>query len=212
LIVIVSLVFYPVAAGSSIRLASEEIEKGQANLGASVRFAISRLVWIWALSLIVGVLVSLGLVALIVPGIILGIMFSLALPALLIGNTGVLESLGRSRQLVSHRWLKTFAIFLVFFVIIAIASIIVSVISRPFGDFSTIVSDIISAFYAPLIPIALTVFYYSNVARVAQPQGSQAPMAPAGTVRAGMKFCPKCGTALDSSATVCTSCGAPQRA
>jgi hypothetical protein len=204
---IATLVFYPVAVGSAVKLAAEEIEKGQADLAASVRFALSRLVWIWVLSIVVGVIVVAGLVALVVPGIILAIMFSLVLPVLLIENPGVLESLGRSRKLVSHRWLKTLALVIVFGVIIAIASAIVSAISEPFGDASNIVSSILSAFYAPLIPIALTVYYYSNVTRTAPPQVSQAA-----TFQAGMKFCPSCGTQLASSAIFCSKCGAAQPA
>lgn len=210
--VIVAVVFTPVAIGGAVKMASEEIEKGQADLGASVRFAVSKLVWIWVLSIIVGVIVVAGLIALVVPGIILAIMFSLAFPALLIEGTGVSESLGRSRKLVGHRWLKTFALVLVFVIIIAIASAIISAISGPFGWASNIVSSILAAFYNPLIPIALTVYYYSNVARLASLQSSQAPMAPAAAGQAGMKFCPRCGTQLASSVTFCSNCGARQPA
>jgi len=207
---IVAAVFSPVAVGGAVKMASEEIVKGQADLEASVRFAISKLVRIWVLSFVVGVIVVAGLIALVVPGIIFTIMFSLAFPALLIENTGISESLGRSRKLVGHRWLKTFALALVFGIITAIASAIVSAISGPFGWASNIVSSILSALYVPLIPIALTVYYYSNVARLAQLQVSQVPIAPTAAVHTGMKFCPSCGTQLASSATFCSKCGARQ--
>jgi ribosomal protein L40E len=212
LTLIVGAVLSPVALGSAVKIASEEIEGGRADLGSSVRFAISKLVGIWALSIIIGIIVVVGLIALIVPGIILGIMFSLALPAFLLGNTGVLDSLGRSRQLVDHRWLKTLAVFLVFGIIIGIAAAVASAISAPFGGYSNVVSNILSAFYLPLVPIALTVYYHSNVARTTLPQASQVPTAPAAAVQAGTKFCPKCGAQLASSATFCTTCGAPQPA
>src|SRR5207244_3320480 len=75
-IFIVNIVFSTIAEGSAIKLASEQITKRQANLGASIRFAVSRLLSIWALSIIVGIIVVLGFIALIVPGIILAIMFS----------------------------------------------------------------------------------------------------------------------------------------
>src|SRR6266581_3832056 len=41
-IFIVTVVFSPIAQGSAIKLASEQIEKGQADLGPSVRLAASR--------------------------------------------------------------------------------------------------------------------------------------------------------------------------
>jgi len=207
-ILIVSVLFSAIAQGSSIKLASEQIEKGHADLGASVRFAFSKLLWIWALSIVVGVIVILGLIALIVPGFILAIMFSLAFPVLLIENKGVLESMGRSRELVSHRWLKTFATYIVLGIILLVASAIISAIIRPLGVAVPVVSGLLSAFFQPLSPILMTVYYYSNLARITQPPAGQIPMAPATMAQAGMKLCPTCGTQLVSSANICFQCGA----
>ncbi len=207
-IFIVTVVFFPIAQGSAIKLASEQIEKGQADLGTSVRFAASRLLSIWALSIVVGVIVVLGFVALIVPGIILAIMFSLAFPVLIIEGKGVLDSMGRSRELVGHRWLKTLATFLVLAIIIIISSAIVSAISGPLGVVGPVVSGLLSAFYQPLFPILLVVYYYSNLARITPVPAGQMPMVPTTTAQAGMKFCPSCGTQLVSSAAFCPKCGA----
>lgn len=207
-ICIVTVVFFPIAQGSAIKLASEQIEKGKADLGASVRFASSKLLWIWALSILVGIIVVLGFIALIVPGIMLTIMFSLAFPVLIIENKGVLDSMGRSRELVGHRWLKTFATFLVLAIIIAIASAIVGAISGPLGVASPVVNGLLSAFYQPLFPILLVVYYCSNLARIAPVPAGQMLAAPTTTAQAGMKFCPTCGTQMVSSATFCSRCGA----
>jgi hypothetical protein len=51
-IFIVTVVFFPIAQGSAIRLASDRIDKGTTDLGAAVRFATSKLFWIWGLSLL----------------------------------------------------------------------------------------------------------------------------------------------------------------
>src|SRR2546428_2204135 len=209
LISIVTVVFSPIAQGTTIKLASERIEKGHAEMGTSVRFAVSKLLWIWALSIVVGVIVFLGFIALIVPGIILAIMFSLALPVLLIENKGVMESMGRSRELVRNRWLKTFATFLVLGIILLVASFIVSAISGSLGILGLVVNGILSALYQPLFPILMAVYYYySNLARISQPPPGQMPMGPTATFEAGMKLCPTCGTQNVSSATFCTKCGA----
>src|SRR3989454_9416799 len=208
LISIVTVVFSPIAQGTAITLASEQIEKGHAEMGTSVRFAVSKLLWIWALSIVVGVIVFLGFIALIVPGIILAIMFSLAFPVLLIENKGVLESMGRSRELVSHRWLKTFATFLVLGIVILGASTIVSAIGGLVGVAGPVVDGFLSAFYQPLFPILLTVYYYSNLARITPLPADQMPTGPTTIALAGMKFCPTCGTQLVSSATFCFQCGA----
>jgi len=207
-IFVVNIVFSTIAEGSAVKLASEQITKGQVNLGASVRFAVSRLLSIWALSIVVGVIVFLGFIALIVPGIILAIMFSLALPVLLIEKKGVTESMGRSRELVGKRWLKTFATFLVLGIILLVASFIVSAISGSLGILGPVVNGILSALYQPLFPILMAVYYYSNLARISQPPPGQMPMGPPATFQAGMKLCPTCGTPNVSSATFCIRCGA----
>ena len=207
-IFVVNIIFSTIAQGSAIMLASEQITKGEASLGASIRLAVSKLLSIWAVSIIVGIIVVLGIIALIVPGIILAIMYSLALPVLLIEKKGVFESMSKSRQLVSHRWGKTFGTFLVLGIIVIIAGLIFSEITAPFGIVGTVVNGILSALYQPLFPILLAVYYYSNLARISQPPPGVMPMGPTTTFQAGVKFCPTCGAQNASSATFCTTCGA----
>jgi len=211
-ILLVTVVFYPIAQGSTIKLASEQIEKGQTDIGASIRFAASKLLWIWALSIVVGIIVVLGFIALVIPGIILAIMFSLAFPVLIIENKGILDSMGRSRELVSRRWLKTFAIFLVLGIVIGIAAVIVNAISGLLGVAGPVVNGVLSAFYQPLFPILLVVYFYSNHARISSGQPGQASMAPAMVAPPGMKFCTNCGAQLESKVTFCSKCGAKQPA
>jgi zinc-ribbon domain len=202
---VVSLVFGTIAFGGTVKMASEEVENRSIDLGGAVKFAATKLLWMWVLGLLLGVIIVLGFIALIVPGIILAIMFSLAFQALLIEGAGITGSMSRSRELVGHRWLKTFATFLVFVIIIGIASSVVSAISAPFGDASRLVSSVLSAFYQPILPVATTIYFYSNRARISPVQPSQTAMpAP------GMKFCTNCGTQLEASVTFCSKCGAKQ--
>src|SRR5437773_8064337 len=114
----------------------------------------------------------------------------------------------RSRVLVGQRWLKPFATFLVLGIIVIIASVIIGAISGLFGIISPVVNGILSAFYQPLFPILMAVYYYSNLARISQPPPGQMPMGPPVTFQAGMKLCPTCGAQNVSSATFCTKCGA----
>ena len=209
---IVSVIFFPIAQGSAIKLASEQIENKETQLGALVRYAASKLLSIWALNLIFGVIVILGFIALVIPGIILAIMYALSFPILLLEDKGILESMGRSRELVRHRWLKTFGTFFIFAIIVAIASGIVSALSGPFGIASPVVSGILSAFYQPLFPILLVVYYYSNCARVSLGPASQTQPAPTTTTQAGMRFCINCGTQMPYPARFCPNCGAKQPA
>jgi len=210
---VVTLIVIPIAEGTAIKMAAEAIGGRPVTLRASVQFALSKLVWLWVLSLVVGIIVVLGFVALVVPGIILAIMFSLALPVLLLENTGVSGSLSRSRELVGHRWGKTFATFVVLGIIILVISVIISLVSSLFGGVGPVVSGLLSAFYEPILPIALTVYFFSNRARITSPsQMGQTTMGYGPTPQPGMKFCPNCGTQLLATATFCANCGAKQPA
>lgn len=204
LIGLVTLIFYPVVYGGAVKMAADEIQNGRADLGASVRFAISKLVSLWVVGIVVGIIVLLGFVALIVPGIILSIMFSLVIPVIMVENSGALASLGRSRELVGHRWLKTLGLLIVFGIMIGIITIVVSLATTPLGDAGTVLADTISALYAPLIPIFLAVYYYSNVARIAPPMP---PTPPPSMFQASTRFCPACGARVDQAATFCPNCG-----
>lgn len=208
---LVSVVFGTIAYGGTIKMASEEIENKPVGLGAAVRFAASKVLWVWALGIVVGIIVVLGLVALVVPGIILAIMFSLSFQALLIENAGIGGSLSRSRELVGHRWLKTFAVIVVFGIIVGVAAAVVGAIAAPFGYWRQLVSGVLSAFYLPIVPVATTVYFYSNRARLSPAQGGPTAPAPAAPAP-GMKFCPNCGTQLGVAATFCSKCGAKQPA
>jgi hypothetical protein len=207
---VVDIIFSSIALGTAIVLASDQITKGQVSLGASIRYSISRLLSIWAVSIIVGIIVGLGLIALIVPGVILAIMYSLALPVLLIEKKGVLESMSRSRQLVGHRWGNSFGIYLVLGIIVIIGSFILSAITGPFGIAGAVANGILSALYQPLFPILLTVYYYSNLARITSPPGGQMWPGQVPPAQAGMKFCTNCGAMLPSTATLCFKCRAVQ--
>ena len=116
---IVSWIANSITTGITIKYTSDMLENGKANLQASFNFTLTKLLFLLAASIITGILVVLGFIALIVPGIILAIMFSLVYPAIMLEGTGVLGSLSRSRALVSNRWLKTFGLFLVLGIIVA---------------------------------------------------------------------------------------------
>jgi len=152
-----------------IKYASDLIERGSANLEDAFRFTLRKLGILIINSLIIGVIVVLGIIALVIPGIILAVMFSLTYPAILNENAGIINSLSRSRQLVSKRWLKTFAYFFVLAIIMSIFNYIVSLILTPVTIYSPIASYVISiiliAFVIPITPIGVAVYYYSMLAR-----------------------------------------------
>ena len=170
---IVSWIANSLTTGIAIKFTSDMLESGQANLQTSFHFSLTKILYLLAASIITGILMVLGLIALIIPGIILALVFSLVNPVIMLEGTGVLGSLDRSRVLVSKRWLKTFGLMLVLGIIVAIANMVAEVISAPLGTVSPLISGILTAFITPIFAIAITLYYYSMKARTAPPQPPQ---------------------------------------
>jgi len=162
---IISWIIGTVVSGVLIKSASDVIEKGKTSLSDSLKFAVSKLPSLLVASLIVGILTMLGLLLLIIPGIIVSIMFYLVIPVIIIENKGALESLTRSRELISNRWLKTFALSLIIGLITGALTFIVNLILAPLGMYSILASTIISSVIAPISPISSTFYYYSMCAK-----------------------------------------------
>ncbi|MGA2309583.1 MAG: hypothetical protein ABSG57_08560 [Candidatus Bathyarchaeia archaeon] len=154
-----------IAYGTVIKCSSELIENNRTSLKGAVRFTARKLPSLLAGAILLAIMIGAGLIAVIIPGIILGLMFSLTVSAIMIENVGAIDGLSRSRKLVSHRWLKTFAILLIMGIIVIVVSGIANLIASPFGGYGWVLSSIITAFIAPILPITLTVHYYSMRAK-----------------------------------------------
>ena len=162
---IVSWIANAIATGITIKFTSDMLEKGYANLQTAFNFTLKKILSLLAASIITGILIALGFVALVIPGVILALMFSLVYPAIMLEGTGVLGSLSRSRVLVSNRWLKTFGLLLLVSIIVAIVNGVAVLIASPFGVVSPLISGILTALITPILAIATTLYYYSMKAR-----------------------------------------------
>jgi hypothetical protein len=167
---IVSWIVGSVVQGMAIKYASDILEKRDTDLSKVFSFTVSRLLSLLVASIITGILIAVGLVCLIVPGIILAIMFSLVVPSIMIEQVGALESLSRSRRLVSKRWGKTFVLLLIIYILIIIASLIFDAVSAPLGESSWIISGPLTALVQPIVPISMTLLYYSMLIKEKPPE------------------------------------------
>ncbi|MEM2953096.1 MAG: hypothetical protein QXU21_02335 [Candidatus Bathyarchaeia archaeon] len=168
ILAIISWIMNTVVTGICVKCTADLIEKGKASLTEAFNFTVYKLISLLIAALITGILIGLGALALIIPGLILSIMFSLVVPAIIVEDIGAIESLSRSRKLVSYRWLKTFALLLTVYLAVIFVSFIGSLIGQPLGPFSTLLSNVAAAFVQPIIPISLTLYYYAMVAKEAK--------------------------------------------
>ena len=109
---------------------------GHAVLGKPITFAQAwdefkpRLLPLLGATLLSGLVITIGLILCIVPGVWLWVLFALVTPALVLERCGVTAAFGRSKKLVDGAWWRTFGILLL---TVVIGWVISWIISLPFG-------------------------------------------------------------------------------
>jgi hypothetical protein len=143
---------------------------------AAIRFVYDRLVgdytsWQTTLSRVVssfplllaavvisGLIVALGLIALIVPGIILGIMFILVPHSVIVEGKGPISALSRSSELTSgNKW--NILLFLAFwFVVLLLFSMVIRQVAP--SVWMDLVQLLEGTLFGPVIPVSTTIVYH----------------------------------------------------
>ena len=98
--------FGALAAHAAATLVAAEANAGvSSDWRRSTGLALRRLLPILALSIVLGIVIGVGFVALVVPGIFLAVSLAVSTPALMVEGIGPMASIGRSWRLVSgERW------------------------------------------------------------------------------------------------------------
>jgi hypothetical protein len=121
--------------------------------------------YIWPLflvGLLAGIAIAIGLLLLIIPGLYLLTIWAVIVPVIVIERTGVMNSFGRSRQLVKDNGWRVFGVIVVLFLLQAIVGGLLQVIavgiSDSFGGYA-IADLIVHVLIVPLSAIAATVMF-----------------------------------------------------
>jgi hypothetical protein len=132
----------------------------EVDVKASYSYAFSRLLPLLGLAILVGIVVALGFVLLIIPGIIFAVFLSMAVPAFVVERLGVTAAMSRSWNLVKGNWWHTLGVIVVAWVL----SYIVTAILDALGGSSFIgvwiasaIGQIITAPFQALVAVVLYV-------------------------------------------------------
>lgn len=111
-----------------------DLRGNKASVGQILSGALSVLIPVLFVSIVVGLLVAVGTMAFVIPGIILYVMFWVAVPAAVVERTGVIDSMKRSLALTKgYRW-QIFFVLVIWTVITIIIQLIVAfAVGVPFG-------------------------------------------------------------------------------
>jgi hypothetical protein len=85
----------------------------EVDVNASYRYAFSRLAGLIGLALLVGLVVGVGFILFIIPGIIFLVFLSVSVAAFIIERLGAVDSMKRSWRLVRDHWWHTFGVIVV---------------------------------------------------------------------------------------------------
>jgi hypothetical protein len=131
------------------------------SVGDSIQIALRRLLPMLGVAICGAIAIGLGSVLLIVPGLILACMFFVATPACVAEQTGVFESLSRSRSLTKgYRW-QVFGTFLLMLVVGIVLGAIVGLVFAATGEFGMVIfTQALGAVVGSFNGVLISVFYY----------------------------------------------------
>ena len=174
--------------------AVQDVRDGRVDLSVGQTFSVAApyIGPVAAASILAGIAIAIGLVLVIIPGLALITIWCLIVPVIVLEQTGVLGSFGRSFQLVRGYFWNVFGtLVLVWLILIGVSIVLGAIFSFMPAWLGTFLSNVISGtLVAPFIAVVVTLMYFRLVAAPASgsvnagsPYGSQNPYgsAPPGT-------------------------------
>jgi hypothetical protein len=153
--------------------AVQDVRDGRVDLDlrATVAAALPYVGSVAVASILASIGIAIGFILIIVPGLILLTFWSLIVPHIVIGGSGALDSFSRSwRTVRGYAW-NVFGTFIVVFLILIAAQIVLSAIflALPYGWRSFIADLISGSLVAPFLAAVVTLIYYRLTAAHGEP-------------------------------------------
>ncbi len=136
--------------------------------------------------ILAGIAVGIGFLFFVIPGLILVTIWAVIAPAIVVEHTGVFEAFGRSRELVRGNGWQVFGVIVVVFLIVGIASAVLSAIGNAISGslfMEILFSLIASTLTAPIWALSAATIYFNLLPLQDGP--AAAPAAPAPPPAAG---------------------------
>jgi hypothetical protein len=117
------LIVAQIINGASLRLYSGAYFGEDLTTPQVLRFTFRKLPALILLGLIYGLVLVIGFILIIVPGIYLYVALSVVAPVLIVEGKGAFDALGRSQELVKGRWWATFAALLLGVIVVVLVGL-----------------------------------------------------------------------------------------
>jgi hypothetical protein len=218
---IISAVLSVIAGGAYAPVVKEAIGGKRLTIGEALGHAYKRFWSLVGAGILVVLIVILGTIAVVVPGIIFATWYAYTTPAIMLENKGAIEGMAASKAFARDKKWSTFSLFLVFLLVYILVSIVGGVLSLGGGGrvIQTLLTIPLSAWTSVVIAYTYITHGPSVTAPIMPAEAwAQRPAEPgmsvgiaAGTPRleGTSHFCAFCGSPLKADAKFCANCGKP---
>jgi hypothetical protein len=213
--VVIAIIF----SGAYPLMVKTIVEGRDVSLTDAVEGAFHRFWTLLVANILVGLIVALGILALVVPGIILLTLYVYTLPAVMLDEKGVLEGMSASKAFGRDKKWSTFFMLLVLLVAYIAVFVILTFFTLAGAHLAgTVVADILSVPLGAWTLVAISYAYVTcGPSSVAVPTATSQywPAPPAPTLQpstqpgvpSSSNFCSYCGSPVQPGARFCSSCG-----
>ncbi|MFM8561540.1 MAG: YciC family protein [Solirubrobacterales bacterium] len=179
-----SLVAFLYIQGAFARVVQDVREDGKVDwsVGELIKSINPRLLPLLGLSIVTGILIFIGFIFLIIPGIILSLIWFVAVPVLIIEDKGVFESMSRSGELTKHNRWRLLGLSILIYIAVFVVFIIAGLIAAAVPILGVFVFVFLAVLIYPWIAVIVPTVYYALLG--AHGQGSMGMPAP-GTAHPG---------------------------
>ena len=159
---IVNLVATAWLLGAIIRVVQDVEEDGQVDWGVGdvLGSVTGKLVGIILLQIVVSILVFIGFIFVIIPGVILSLMWAVSMPSLVVEDRGVFDSMSRSSELTKSNRMRILGVVLVVLAIYAVVLILGVLLTAAIPIVGVIALVVLGVIAYPYVAIISTVLYY----------------------------------------------------
>ncbi len=160
-LLLISLIVYVIVSGMYPILVKDVVNGASPRLTSASKAAFRKIISLIAASVLVSIVVVIGLILLIVPGLLFLTWFFYTIPALMLEDKGALEAMSASKSFGSNKKLKTLAVIIIFGVFALIGGVF-SLIPL----IGSVISFLIGLFVAAWASVTQSYIYIKNVSSV----------------------------------------------
>lgn len=209
--ILAELILTVIVSGAYPTMVKAAMEGQPVPLTRALGHAARRFFVLVAAAILVGLVIVLGTIALVIPGIIFACWFAYTIPVIMIENRGPLAGMSGSRAFARDKKWSTFLLFLAIFGVAIVGGIIAVAAGSVAGSLAASVAESVVGW--PIQAWASVIFAYTYLkygpSSTPLPSVSEIPSPPPSWLQPTSGLCSSCGTSNSPGSKFCMSCGQP---